>query len=284
MRRNQLARKAAHRVNSAIALAATALCYLLAAVLLGANLLLRKNGWLWAGRTVAALGATLHTVAIGLRCVELRQAPFTTPAESLSLLAWIVALVYLVVEVFWRLSATGTFALGAAFLLVTLGGLLSTSGRVADAALLNERAVSLHILATVGAIAAFVLAFACAALYLAAHRILKSKHGLMWIKHLPPLATVERASFALVAVGFPLLTLGIVSGWLRAMAGNGMPTGWQWDAKTLLAYGVWFVYATYLWARLKAGWTPVRTAYILLVGLALSLLLFLVPSAAHRFS
>ncbi|MBC8139997.1 MAG: cytochrome c biogenesis protein CcsA [Armatimonadetes bacterium] len=271
-------------MNSAITLAVTALCYLIAAVLLGANLTLRKNGWLWAGRGVAALGATAHMVAIGLRCAELRQAPFTTPAESLSLLAWIVALAYLGVEICWRLSATGTFALGAAFLLITLGGLLPAQGRVSDPALLGENAVSLHILATVGAIAAFVLAFACAALYLAAHRILKSKHGLTWIKRLPPLATVEQASFALVAVGFPLLTLGIASGWLRAMAGNGLPDGWQWDSKTLLSYGVWLVYAVYLWARLRAGWTPARTAYILLFGLAVCLLTLLVPSAAHRFS
>ena len=273
-------------MTSGVMLAATALCYLLAAVLLGANLLLRKNGWLWAGRVAATVGATLHMAAIGFRCVELGQAPFTTPAESLSLLAWIVALAYLAVELFWRLSAAGTFALGTAFLLVTLGGLLSGTASVGggNAALLNERAVSLHILATVGAIAAFVLAFACAALYLLSHRILKSKHGLTWIKRLPPLVTVEQASFALVAVGFPLLTLGIASGWLRAMAGNGLPDGWQYDTKTLLAYAVWLVYAAYLWARLRAGWTPVRTAYILLVGLALSLLLFLVPSATHRFS
>lgn len=270
-------------MNSGVTLALTALCYLVAAVILGANLTLRKSGWLWAGRTIAALGAASHMVAIGLRCAELRQAPFTTPAESLSLLAWIVALAYLAVEICWRLSATGTFALGAAFLLVTLGGLLPVQGRVSDAALLAESAVSLHILATVGAIAAFVLAFACAALYLAAHRILKSKHGLTWIKRLPPLATVEQAGFALVAVGFPLLTLGIASGWLRAMAG-GLPNGWQWDSKTLLSYGVWLVYAVFLWARLRGGWTPTRTAYILLWGLAVCLLTLLVPSAAHRFS
>lgn len=273
-------------MNSAIALGGTALVYLLAAVLLGAALLLRKNGWLWAGRIAAGLGATLHMIAIGLRCVELKQAPFTTPAESLSLLAWIVALAYLLVEIIWRLSATGVFALGSAFLLVTLGGLLSSSDRIGEtgAALLNERAISLHILAIVGATAAFVLAFCCAVLYLASHHILKSKHGLTWIKRLPPLATVEQASFTLVAVGFPLLTLGIVSGWLRAASDNGLSHGWQTDPKILLAYGVWFVYAAYLWARLKAGWSPTRTGYILLVGLLLSLLLFLVPSATHRFS
>ena len=273
-------------MNSAVTLGMTAFLYLIAAVLLGAGLLLRRGGWLIGGRIVAGLGVTGHMVAIGLRCIELKQAPFTTPAESLSLLAWIVALAYLAVELFWRLSATGTFALGGAFLLLMLGGLLAGPQHVGGVgvALLNERAISLHILATVGAIAAFVLAFCCAALYLAAHRILKSKHGLAWIKRLPPLATVEQASFALVAVGFPLLTLGIASGWLRAASANGLPGGWQTDPKTLLAYVVWLVYAAYLWARLRAGWTPARTGYILFIGLLLSLLLFLVPSAAHRFS
>ena len=273
-------------MTSVLALGGTAVLYLIAAVLLGAGLLLRKNGWLVAGRIVAGSGVLLHAVAIGLRCIELKQAPFTTPAESLSLLAWIVALAYLVIELVWRLSATGAFALGTAFLLVTLGGFLSRTGQVGttEAALLNERAISLHILATVGAIAAFVLAFCCAVLYLVAHRILKSKHGLTWIKRLPSLATVEQASFALVAVGFPLLTLGIASGWLRAASGNALSPGWQTDPKTLLAYIVWIVYAAYLWARLKADWAPARTGYILLLGLLLSLLLFLIPSTTHRFS
>ena len=271
-------------VPSAAALGATALLYLVAAVLLGAGLLLQRRGWLVAGRFAAGAGVVLHAAAIGLRCAELHQAPFTTPAESLSLLAWIVAGAYLAVEVFWRLSAAGTFALGAAFLLVTLGGALSRTGQIGaqNAALLSERAVSLHVLATVGAIAAFVLAFCCAALYLLAHRILKSKSGLSWIKRLPPLATVESASFALVAVGFPLLSLGIVSGLLSATAAA-MPPGWQTDPKILLAFLVWLVYAAYLYARLRAGWAPTRTAYILITGLFLSLLLFLIPTSYHRF-
>ena len=271
-------------LSSVATLSVTALLYLVAAVLLGAGLLLQRNGWLIAGRVIAGIGVAAHAVAIGLRCVELKQAPFTTPAESLSLLAWIVAGAYLAVELFWRLSAAGTFALGTAFLLVTLGGMLSRTAHIGagSAALLSERAVSLHVLATVGAIAAFVLAFCCAALYLVAHRILKSKSGLTWIKRLPPLATVESASFALVAVGFPLLSLGIVSGLLRA-ASAAMPPGWQTDPKILLAFLVWIVYAAYLYARLRAGWTPARTAYILLAGLLLSLLLFLMPTNYHRF-
>ena len=274
--------------GSVAALGFTVACYLVGAVLLGANLFLRRTGLLRAGRAAAILGVTLHAVAIGLRCAERHSAPFTTPAESLSLLAWIVALVYLGVEVLWKLSASGPFALGLSFLLVLLGAAWQGDGRHdlapshATDALLSQNAISLHIIATLAAIAAFALAFCCAALYLIAHRILKSKHGLVWMKRLPPLLTVETAAFTLVAVGFPLLTLGILSGIVRAVGGD-LATGWQTDPKTLLAYAVWLVYGVYLWARLGARWPATRTSYVLLIGLGLCLLLLLIPSPAHRF-
>jgi ABC-type uncharacterized transport system permease subunit len=271
------------------ALGLTLACYLLGAALLGANLLLgpqgpRRAGLLAAGRGFAVLGSLLHCVAIGFRCAELQRAPFVTPAETLSLLAWIVALVYLGLDAFWKLWAAGPFALGLSFLMVVFGAgwRPARGGPLRDAELLGESAISLHITATVGAIAAFALAFCCAALYLIAHRILKTKHGLPWMKRLPPLKTVESVAFVLVALGFPLLTLGILSGVLRA-ANGGLPAGWSTDPKSLLAYAVWLIYGAYLVARLGLNWPATRTSGVLLVGLALCLLLFLVPSAAHRF-
>lgn len=267
---------------SAAMLGGAVAVYLIGAALLGANLFLRRPLWLVSGRSAAVLGAFLHMAAIGLRCAEVRHAPFTTPGESLSLLAWIVVLVYLGMELLWRLSAVGTFALGISFLMVMLGALLGGRNSLPDDPLLGSNAISLHIIATLTAFAAFALAFCCATLYLAAYRILKSKSGLVWMKRLPPLDTVEKAGFTLVAVGFPLLTLGILSGLIRAVAG-GLPAGWQTDPKALLAYAVWFVYGVYLVARVALDWPPVRTAYVLLFGLALCLLLFFVPSAAHRF-
>ncbi len=260
--------------------------YLVGAALLGANLFLRRNGLLFAGRGAAIAGVLLHGCAIGLRCIELHRAPFTTPGESLSLLAWLIALAYLGTEALWKLSASGPFALGLAFLLVLGGGVWHNDlapMSPGNAALLSGNAISLHILATVAAIGAFALAFCCAALYLVAHHILKSKHGLKWMRRLPPLVTVEQAAFVLVAVGFPLLTLGILSGLVRAWAGHMASPGWQTDPKVLLAYLVWAVYGVYLLARQVAGGPPVRTAYVLLIGLGLSLLLFVVPSGAHRF-
>lgn len=271
--------------GSSAALGLTLALYLSGAVLLGANLFLRRPGLPIAGRTVAVLGALLHLTSIGLRCIEVKRAPFTTPAESVILMAWMVVLAYLVTEAVWRLSAAGPFALGLSFLLILIGVGFAPDNPAdhLHPPLLSERAVSLHITAIISAFAAFALAFCCAALYLIEHRILKSKHGLSWIKRLPPLATVESAAFTLVALGFPLLTLGILSGMTRAFKG-GLGPGWLTDPKTLLAWSVWVVYGVYLFVRTGARWTPVRTAYVLILGLPLCLLLFIIPSATHRFT
>lgn len=277
---------------SVLALTGTLALYLLGAASLGAGALLgspaaetlgpaRRRVWLLLGRSLAIGAALLHMGAIGLRCAELHRAPFTTPAEALSLLAWLLAIAYLVGDLVWRLAAAGPAALGLSFLLVVLAA--GQRGGV-DLAhpILSERAVSLHIVAILAAFALFALGSCCAGLYLIERRILKSKHGLIWMKRLPPLLTVERASLSLSAAGFPLLSLGILAGLARA-TGGGMRAGWGTDPKTLLAYVVWAVYGAYLLARLAGGWPAARASWILLLGLAMSLLAFLVPSAAHRF-
>ena len=264
---------------AAITLGLTLLLYLAGAVVLGANLFLRRPVLLLAGRGLAIAGALAHTAAIGLRCVETKSAPFATPGEALSVLAWMVVLAYLVSDIFWRLHAAGPFALGLSFLLAVGAGIAPAYRGVPDPRLMGSGAVSFHIAATLAAIGAFALAFCCAALYLVEHHILKSKHGLVWLKRLPPLLTVESAAFLLVAFGFPLLTLGILAGFVA----NGVSAGWYANTHVLLAFAVWAIYAVYLFARLAANWPPVRTSYVLLVGLALCLLLFFVPSATHRF-
>jgi len=281
-------------VNAATTLAATAAVYIAGAVLLGAGHLLgrpaqetmgrwRRSSWILAGRFAAVFGVLFHSAAIGLRCVEIQRAPFATMGESLSLLAWLVAIAYLVADIFWRVSASGTFALGLSFLLVLAGGIQDSSApTVPTHPLLSERGVSLHIIAILGSFAAFAVAFAVAVLYLAERRILQSKNGLAWRKQLPPLGTLERASWILVALGFPMLTLGILSGVARAALG-GLPAGWLVDPKTTLAFLLWWVYGLFLFGRARLGWPPRRCAWVLVAGLVLCLGVMGAPTASHRF-
>ncbi|MFM7323014.1 MAG: cytochrome c biogenesis protein CcsA, partial [Armatimonadota bacterium] len=243
----------------------------------------RRHGWIRAGRVAAVAGVLCHAAAIGFRCVELHRAPFATAGESLSLLALLVVVAYLLADAVWRISAAGPFALGIGFLLVLLAGIQPDTGvHSGHHPLLEENAVSLHILAMLSAFAAFALAFTVAVLYLIERRILRSKDGLAWRRRLPPLGLLEKASLALVALGFPLLTLGILSGVVRA-AGGGMGPGWWMDPKTVLALVLWGVYGLFLMSRLLLRWTAQRAAWILVAGLVLCAAVLVVPTATHRF-
>ena len=269
---------------SGLLLSGTLVLYLLGAALLGVAL---TRGQVWARRAgwiAASVGALLHFLAIGFRCAELHRAPFVTPAESLSLLAWLLVLLYLGAQALWKLTAAGAFALSLAFLLVFLAGRLGNAGAGGAASpLLAEQAVSLHVVATLAAFGAFALAFCCAGLYLVEQKLLKGKQGLLWLKRLPPLATVDRAALTLVGGGFPLLTVGILSGLLRAL-GGGLHAGWATDPKLVLAYAVWIVYASYLLVRLYGNWPPARASLVLLAGLLLCMFAFLFPTSIHKFN
>jgi ABC-type transport system involved in cytochrome c biogenesis permease subunit len=64
---------------------------------------------------------------------------------------------------------------------------------------------------------------------------------------LPPLKVLDELSYKAVAVGFPLLTLGILTG--AAWANYAWGTYWSWDPKETWSLITWFVYAAFLHAR-----------------------------------
>jgi len=264
-------------MTEAAFLIAAAIGYLLGSVAYGAHLLLRQPALAFAGRLATIVAVLLHTVAIGLHCARTHQTPFTTPAETLSASAWAVALAYLALELLLRPKPTalGAVALPAAFLCLFAGAFLHSAQPAAltpAMPLLNSRLISLHILAILFAFGLLVLAFGCAALYLAQHRMLKRKRlrgGLFGL--LPPLASLDQLAFALVAFAFPLLTIGLAAGVIEALAG-GFGSRWGADPMVLTSVVTWLVYGVYLALHGLAQWRGPRANYLLLGGLLAALI------------
>lgn len=71
-------------------------------------------------------------------------------------------------------------------------------------------------------------------------------------------------SYRLIGLGFPLLTLGIISGAIWANEAWG--AYWSWDPKESWALITWLVFAIYLHARLIKGWARKNAAVIGSVG------------------
>ena len=269
-------------------LIAAAALYLLGSVAYGAFLFLRLPALALSGRLATVFAVGLHTVAIGVHCARTHQTPFTTPAETLSASAWAIALAYLALELLLKPKPTalGAVALPVAFLCLFAGAFLHSARPAAltvATPLLNSRLVSLHILAILFAFGLLVLAFGCAALYLAQHRMLKRKRlaGSLFGK-LPPLASLDHLAFALVAFAFPLLTVGLAAGIVEALAG-GFGGRWGADPMVLTSVVTWLVYGLYLALHVLAQWRGPKANYLLLGGLCAALVTYFIPTTTHRF-
>ena len=269
---------------------AAATLYLVASVGYGAHLLLRTPVLARGGRVAAWAAVAAQTIAIGVHCAATHRTPFTTPAETLSAAAWAVALAYLALELFLtpKPTALGAFALPASFLCMFGGAVLQREAALrgphtVEARMLDSNVISLHILALLFAFGLLTLAFGCAALYQAQHRILKHQRtpGGLFGK-LPPLARLEQMAFALVAFAFPLLTVGLLAGIIRA-AGGGLPSGWAHDPKVVASFVAWGVYGAYLALHVVAHWRGPRVNLFLIGGLAAMLATLFAGSTMHRF-
>lgn len=137
--------------------------------------------------------------------------------------------------------------------------------------LLDNGWIDVHIVLILLGYAGLVIAVASGITYLVAQRGLKAKSGPLPSRHvLPPLETLDAASYRALLIGFPLLTAGLVIGayWANALYG-GLSLH---DPTVLLALLAWAVYLVLLFARWSAGWRGRRSAYLTLVcfGLALA--------------
>jgi ABC-type uncharacterized transport system permease subunit len=234
------------------------------------------------GRLPLLLGIVVHFVAIGAFCVSTHRSPFASEYGTLAVTSWIIAIAYAALDFRVRLPVLGAVSLLVACLML-FWSLVHAGAPVAQAPVLSQRVVSLHVLATVGSFALFALAGGCAALYLLQNRELKSHGGAGMFRRLPALATLDSVAYHAVAFGLPLLTLGLSLGILYVYRGGLPPQPWWADPKTIVSFLVWFLYIGYLSARLGAGWRGVRLQYILVAGLLIAPALYLVPGPTHQF-
>lgn len=85
-----------------------------------------------------------------------------------------------------------------------------------------------------------------------------------WLNTMPSLAQMDILVYRIVAVGLPLLTLGIITGAMWAHEAWG--AYWQWDPKETAALFSWIVYAIYMHLHTRNQWRGVRTVWVSAIG------------------
>jgi cytochrome c-type biogenesis protein CcsB len=74
------------------------------------------------------------------------------------------------------------------------------------------------------------------------------------------LETIDTWSYRIIGLGFPFLTIGIISG--AVWANEAWGSYWSWDPKETWALITWLIFAVYLHSRLLKGWQGEKAATI----------------------
>ena len=91
-------------------------------------------------------------------------------------------------------------------------------------------------------------------------KLLSSSTEISELSKLKLLQSIDNWSYRIIGLGFPLLTIGIISGGIWANEAWG--SYWSWDPKETWALITWLVFATYLHARITKGWEGKKTALL----------------------
>ena len=184
----------------------------------------------------------LHTVNIVARYVEAGHTPITSHHETVSFFAWSLAVCYLSFR--WRYTVKN------------LGVFVSVP----------VVALMLVVHASVTLVANGFLALACVGgiMYLLQEREIKSKRFGLFYSRLPSLETLDKLNHHCLSVGFPLLTLGLVTGSIWAKQAWG--AYWHWDPKETWSLVTWFLYAAVVHQRFTVGWRGRRAAILSIIA------------------
>jgi cytochrome c-type biogenesis protein CcsB len=231
------------------------------------------------GVSLTVLALLLHLAAVAARGWSVHRPPWGNMYEFATAGAAVVTLVFLA-ALRWRdLRYLGTFVVGPVLLTLGLAVVVLYTRASQLVPSLKSVWLAIHVSVAFISSALFTLAFSVTVLYLVQarrerRRALGEPVRPAFTDALPAARELDRASYQLHAVAFPLWTFTLVAG--AIWAENAWGRYWGWDPKEVWTFVIWVVYAGYLHARATRGWQGRKAAGLALVGYGCVLFNFLV--------
>jgi len=218
---------------------------------------------------IAGLGFLVHTAALFGQTIALGHLQIIRFQEAMSFFAWALVFVFLIVVWTRKLHVLGSFILPLAFL-----SLVSASIAPAEVHELSPvfRTVWVHVTLSMLGTVGFAVAFVAGIMYVMQDRLLKSKHFNVLYSKLPPLDFLDTLNQRSILLGFPFLTLGILTGAVSAHISFGSYL--SWNSEQIWALVTWVFYFSVLLGRITMGWRAKKAAYLTIVGFAGVILTF----------
>ncbi len=260
------------------------IAYFLSTVGYLASLLVRRVLVAKISTVIFFIAFTIHTLSIVFRSLHSGYGPITAFHEFLSLFAWVMTGIYLILQLKTKTRVLGAFISPVVFLFAIVASVRLKS-EVAVPGIVQGSLVPLHILLSVAGEALFVIASCAGAMYLMQDGLIKHKKIGSFSRFLPSLIDLDRINHICLLWGFPLLTFGVLVGsiWARSVWGS----HWQWDPKQIWTLVAWLFYAFLLHQRLAIGWKGHKVALLSVLAFVILILSFAVEkvflTTVHNF-
>lgn len=218
------------------------------------------------------VGAATSPIAMGITAFAALSLPDTMQVSEPLVPAlksnWLMMHVSVMLISYAALMVGSLIAI--AFLIVTRGqvtelrGSSVGTGGFRDAKLRGERPLASAIASEEAATDADMRGNTAVLAKVAAPTIVGRNLAKLTPQHLTLADTLDNISYRIIGLGFPLLTIGIISG--AVWANEAWGSYWSWDPKETWALITWLVFAAYLHARITKGWQGRRPAILAASG------------------
>jgi ABC-type uncharacterized transport system permease subunit len=214
-----------------------------------------------------AAGMVLHMVAIVESAADTQTLFPAGFHNSVSLSAFLIGLVFLVVFWRYRMESLGVLLFPLVFVMTAVAAVKHPISPWTSSATRDTWLVVHIVLVLLGYAALLVTALA-SLIYLLQERQLKRKKAIALLERLPPLGTLDTLITVSLGFGFVLLTIGVVTGTTWAYIDSGS-TGLH-DPRLTSAGITWGFCLMLVLARVSAGWRGRKAAVMAVAVVACS--------------
>lgn len=260
-------------------------CFLLffAMILYWISLSIPKNTLIFQiSKGLVGISNILFMLTLSIRWISEGYFPLSNLYESLIFLSWGISFIHLIIEYKTQSRLIGAIATPLMFFLSGFSSLtLPTDMQKALPLVpsLQSNWLMMHVSMMMVSYATLILGSLLSILYLAfvsfsgqnSQVVIETSTGstssasvisssIPSTSKLSLLQTVDIWSYRIIGLGFPFLTIGIISG--AVWANEAWGSYWSWDPKETWALITWLVFAIYLHSRLLKGWQGKQAAIL----------------------
>src|SRR4030065_1440244 len=163
------------------------------------------------------IGLVIHSGGLVVRWLETHQTgygyvPLSNMYESLIFFSWTIVLIYLILEFKYQQKIIGVFITPFAFLAIALTSIIPGIDSKITPLMpaLQSNWLAIHVITCFLGYASFAVSFGVSILYIIQDRKDSRNEGSS--KWLPSTAVLDEINYKSIVIGFPMLTLGIVTG------------------------------------------------------------------------